>query len=178
MMRPPVLIRSGEASGAFLPDGTPGTGGLFVQDMYHFSPMQAVAQILVEYAEQGHPALIVDDGAPGTGEILYRAAHMLGSRAPEELNEKENRTPLRVCGDPEGAWSDAQGVHVGDFHHIGGFEVMYHPGFDKPDDHACDMGDAHGVLLVMRYPNADSRVLHLREHDITPGPGGRLVDKG
>jgi hypothetical protein len=176
-MRPPALIVNDGTSRAFLSDGMPGTGGLFVPEMHRFPLKQTIAQVLVEYAEQNHPVLMVDDGTRRTGGILYHVAHMLGLRTPDALSEERSSVPLRVTDDLEGAWSSAQGVHVGDFQHVGGFEVMYHPAYGEPDDHACDMGDAHGVLLVMEYPNRDSRTLLMREHDLTRDASGRLARK-
>lgn len=176
-MRRPALIVNDGTSRAFLSDGTPGTGGLFVPEMYNFPLIQTVAQVLVEYAEQGHPTLIVDDGARHTGEIAYRVAHMIGLRDPEDLSREGIPLPIRVADSHSDVWSYAQGVDVGDLQHVGGFEVMYHPAYGERDDHACDMGDVHGALLVMEYPNVDSRTLIMREHDLTYDASGRLVRK-
>lgn len=176
----PVLVTRDGRSGAFLGDdgeGDPGTGGLFVYEMYDVPLSLTVAQVLVEYAEQGFSTAIVDDGSPETGEILYHVAHMLGLRDPEDLSRNLNGLSLAVLGNLREAWSAIEGFPTEDFSYVGGFSIAYHPSVNEPDDHACDMGDAMGALLVMTYPNLDSRTLRTRENDLELGPHGRLVNK-
>jgi hypothetical protein len=145
--------------------------------MYGFSPWLTVAQVLVEYAEQGNSVLVVDDGSEKMGQVLYHIAHMLGFRDPEELTRGRLPVSLSVCDDPARDWDAVHGVPVGGFERVGGFSVMYHPGNDEHDEHMCDMGDATETLLVMLYPNDGFRLLRMRTNDLELGPNGRLVEK-
>lgn len=176
----PVLITRDGRSGAFLGasgEGEPGAGGLFVPEPFGFPLTLIVAQVLVEYAERGCSALVVDDESRGTGEAFFRRARMAELRGPEGLANQKSHLPISVVSRSVDPWEVAQGVHVGDLEHVGGFSVMYDKVNSEPDERAYDMGDAHDVLLVMTYPNAGSRTLHVRQHELELGPHGRIVNK-
>lgn len=161
-MRPPVFVTKDGASGAFLPDGTLGTGGLFVHSGT-FSAHRTIAQILVEYAEQGFPTLVIDRGDDDSRSVLSALAAMFNAGSLENLKLTALAIPLFV--------RDA-GANIGST--LRKVLVAYDPAFEKPDEHACDMGDVHEVLYVMAYPNVDARVLEA-PHGLKIGPGSRYV---
>lgn len=175
----PVLVTRDDRSCAFLGaegEGAPGTGGLFVPEAYGIPLSLMLAQVLVEYAEQGFSTVIFDDGGREMGEILYHVAHMIGLRNPEDI-VKQRSIPLTTLDAGQQEIDVLRGIDVGILNFAGGFSVAIGPHFAEHDEHVCDMGDFTETLMIMAYQNQGFRVLNVREHAIEIGPNGRLVNK-
>lgn len=140
----PIFVKHGSS---VLPEGEPGTGGLFVYAS-EFAPYRAVAQVLVEYAEQGFPVLVVDRKDDESRSVMVALAAMLGAGDPGKLSLVALKIPLLIRTAKESVEDSLSRVSVA-------FDSL----LSGPDAHACDMGDANGVLYVMTYPNPDARVL-------------------
>lgn len=161
MRNDPIFVKPGSPALPEDVDG-PGTGGLFVYPR-EFSAYRMVAQILVEYAEQGFPVLVVDRGDDPSRGVLSVLASIFNAKGPGDLKLLALPIPLFIRDAGANIESTLRKV-----------VVAYNSAFDEQDDHACDMGDVSGVLYVMTYPNEDARVFEA-PHGLAVDSGGRYV---
>lgn len=130
-----------------------------------FSPHRMVGQILVEYAEQGVPVLVVDRSDDDSRSVLSVVAKMLGLENADELVQTALAIPLYVRTKDEDVATALNRV-----------SVVYDSTSNEPDDHACDAGDALGVLYVMTHPNEGARIFSVERFDeLKAGSNGRYV---